>query len=509
MDQPASHTGVAIRLSGISKTFGGTRALIDVSLDLRPGEIHALVGQNGCGKSTLIKILAGYHSPDPGGSLEVDGQEVRLPLSPASSAQHGFTFVHQDLGLGDSLSVIENVVVGGYKTGRLGRIRWRDQAKLVRRLLRELDADLSVEAPVSMLSQAEKATVAIARALYARGKGQARLLVLDEPTAYLPPHERDQLFAAVRTAAARGTAILFVTHRLDEVMALSDRVTVLRDGRRVVTAETRSLDEATMIRHILGRSLGDLYPGVAVPAQDDVLLSVRSLSGGAVIGVSFDLHAGEVLGITGLVGMGQDEIPYLLIGAQRQTGGQIRMGNMDISGLSPRRAVGLGIGLLPANRTADSGVQGATLRENLTAVSLRLHARMGIIHHADERRATATILEEYDVRPKGSTERFLRELSGGNQQRVLVAKWLRMPALRCMILHEPTQGIDVAAKQSVLRLINEMASRKVGVLLVSAEHEDLVRLCSRVLIFRGGRIRAELSGDQLNKDRILELSYAS
>lgn len=498
-----------IVVTGLSKHFGGTRALDSVSLRLEPGKIHALVGQNGCGKSTFIKILSGYYTPDPGGTIAIGSTRLHLPLSGASSSEHGFTFVHQDLGLGESLSVMENVCAGALVTSPWGRVRWRAQRKVVRGLLTDLGSEINPDVPVAELSQAERTTVAMARALYARGRGMARLLVLDEPTANLPPPEVSKLFVAVRRAAALGTAVLFVTHRLGEVLALTDEISVLRDGRHVLTAETRTMTEADIIEAILGRTLGEMYPGRGSGRRDKILLSARSLRGGSISDVSFELHEGEILGITGLVGMGQDEIPYLLVGAAKTRQGDLSFASGKATRLTPSRATRLGIGLLPANRTTDSGVLGATIRENLTSVSLRGFVSGGRLRHRDEREATMQALKEYDVRPGDDSERLLGSLSGGNQQKVLVAKWLRMPNLRCMILHEPTQGIDVSAKKSVLRLVKEMAAKGIAVILVSAEHEDLAHLCDRVLVVRDGRVRAEVTGDQLHRDRIVELCYAS
>jgi len=497
-------------ITNLSKHFGGTRALVEVSLRLEPGKIHALVGQNGCGKSTLIKILSGYYAPDPGGTIAIGSTELHVPLSVTSSAEHGFTFLHQDLGLGESLSVMENVCAGALVTTRWGRVRWKAQRELVRKLLADLGCNVNPDVPVGDLSQAERTTVAMARALYARGKRVARLLVLDEPTAYLPPAEVSKLFVAVRRAAALGAAVLFVTHRLDEVLDLSDEVSVLRDGRHVLTAETRTMTKSDIIEAILGRALGEMYPSGESNSREKILLSVRSLCGETISDVSFDLHEGEILGITGLAGMGQDEIPYLLVGAAKAKQGGISVSGRPVSRLTPLQANRLGIGLLPANRTTDSGVPGASIRENLTSVSLREFVSFGgRLRHKAERQTTLRALKEYDVRPGGDSEALLGSLSGGNQQKVLVAKWLRMPNLRCMILHEPAQGIDVSAKKSVLGLVQDIASQGVAVILVSSEHEDLAHLCDRVLVVRDGRVRAEVTSDKMQADRIVELCYAS
>lgn len=498
-----------IRIESISKHFGGTKALDKVSLTLQPGNIHALVGQNGCGKSTLIKILSGYHHPDPGGRLAVGGRELSLPLTPTASAEEGFAFVHQDLGLGESLSVMENVCVGALVTNRWGRVRWKAMRRVVQQLLRDLGSSVDPDTPVAQLPQAERTGVAMARALFARGRKAARLLVLDEPTAYLPPAEVQKIFVTVRRAAALGAAVVFVTHRLDEVVQITDEVTVLREGRHILTAPTASMTQPAIIEAILGRSLGELYPSRLSNSHERVLLSARGLTGKSIRDLSFDLHEGEILGVTGLAGMGQDELPYLLVGAVKSRRGQVFFDGSETGRLTPVRANRLGIGLLPANRTTDSGVPTASIRENLTSVSLGEFVRSGgRINHRRERAQTLDTITEYDVRPGGNSEALLGSLSGGNQQKVLVAKWLRMPHLRCMILHEPAQGIDVSAKKSVMSLVKEVAARGVAVMLVSSEHEDLAHLCDRVLVVREGVLCAEVGPDGMSGDRIAELCYA-
>jgi ABC-type sugar transport system ATPase subunit len=500
----------AILIEGISKHFGGTKALDNVSLRLQPGTIHALVGQNGCGKSTLIKILSGYYTPDPGGRILVGGRELSLPLTPTASADEGFAFVHQDLGLGESLSVMENVCVGALVTNRWGRVKWKAMRELVHNLLRDLGSSVHPDTPVAELSQAERTGVAMARALFARGRNAARLLVLDEPTAYLPPAEVQKIFVTVRRAAALGAAVVFVTHRLDEVVEITDEVTVLRDGKHVLTAVTSSMTQNDIIEAILGRSLGELYPSRLSNSNDRVLMSVRGLTGESVRDLSFDLHEGEVLGVTGLAGMGQDEVPYLLVGSVKPKRGELTFDGVTTGRLNPLKANQLGIGLLPANRTTDSGVPTASIRENLTSVSLgEFISGGGRLNHRAEKARTLATIKEYDVRPGGDSEALLGSLSGGNQQKVLVAKWLRMPHLRCMIMHEPAQGIDVSAKKSVLTLVKEVASRGVAVILVSSEHEDLAHLCDRVLVVREGELCAEVTSESMTADRIAELCYAS
>lgn len=483
-----------VRLENVSKTFGGHRALREASLGFRFGEIHGLVGENGAGKSTLFKILAGYHPPDDGGRLFVGGEQHPLPLTPTSSAALGFGFVHQDLGLASSLTIMDNVCAGAMVTGRFGRIRWREQARIVERILRELGVDRPATTLVERLSLAERAVVAIARGVYARGRERARLLVLDEPTANLTAHERDRLFAAMRSAAAQGTAIVFCTHRLDEVLEVTDAVTVLRDGQVVRCCRTSELQgQEDLVESILGRELESFYPDRPDQAGREIALEARGLSGGGAHEVSLALHRGEVVGLTGLAGSGQDDVPRLLVGDLRASAGEVMVDGEPLRRPSPRRAVAAGIGYLPADRKHDSGLLEASIRENMTLVSLDKHVRGGRIRHREERATVAAAIERYDVRPAGDTERRLGSLSGGNQQKVLLAKWMAREGLRCVILHEPTQGVAVGAKRFILERVADLTERGIAVLLVSSEPEELSALCDRVFVMRGGRIRAELS----------------
>jgi ribose transport system ATP-binding protein len=508
---PASNppSTVAVAVRNVSKTFGGTRALSDVSLELAPGEIHALVGQNGSGKSTLFKILAGYHEPDGEGTLEVRGRPVPLPIHPGDLSSLGFRFVHQDLGIAGSLSILENVRVGHFATGRVGRIRWREERAHVAKLLADFGVELPPDTPCERLSQAEKAIVAIVRALQFRPGEQPTLLVLDEPTAYLPPPEISRLFTAVRKLRETGVAIVFSTHRLDEDRDLSDRVSVLRDGHLVGTYPTDETSEQGLIRAIIGKDLDNVYPETSPTEHGRPMLAVRGLSGGPVEDVSFTLHAGEVLGVTGLVGMGHDEIPYLAFGGQPLRSGTIEIDGQAYKSLTPREAIGQGVGLVPANRQRDSGIQSASLKENVTIPVLNGYFRRGTLDHRREHRDVTTMLDSVDVRPRGAQERALSTLSGGNQQKALLAKWLNVPGLRVLILHEPTQGVDIGARKAIFELLRKAADDGMAILLASAEYEDLAHLCNRVVVMRHGRAAAELAGSDLTEDRIVEHCYRS
>lgn len=494
-----------LKISGLCKRFGGTRALDDVALSVQTGEVHALLGHNGSGKSTLIKVLSGYHAPDAG-EIWVRGEQVKLPLSAGEPRRLGMAFTHQDLGLVPNLSVLENLRVGRFSTGISRRINWRGETARARKLLAEFGLAVDPRDPVGRLSQTERAIVAIARALddieSTTGSG---LLVLDEPTVSLPEHEVHLLFEAVRRVTGKGSAVLFVTHRLEEVLDVGDQVSVLRDGRRVATEATANLDEDSLVRLIVGADLGELYPSVTERVTDPVL-TVTGLSGSIARNVSFIVHAGEILGLTGLVGAGHDEVPYLIYGARSPESGSVTVGGMPITRPSPASAKNAGLALLPADRAGLASIPTATLQENVTMPTLGRYARRGWLRGKPERADVEEVLARFDVHP-ADPQRPFSALSGGNQQKALLGRWMHADP-RVLLLDEPTQGVDVAACKGIFEILSESAEAGKSVLYSSTDYDDLANLCHRVLVFRRGRIVGELTGDALTHDRIVERCYA-
>ncbi|GHH79368.1 putative ribose/galactose/methyl galactoside import ATP-binding protein 1 [Streptomyces sulfonofaciens] len=486
-----------VALSGLGKRFGAVWALRDLHMELRAGEVHALIGQNGSGKSTLIKTLAGYHEPDEG-SIAVHGEPVRLPLLPRESARLGMAFLHQDAPVAPALTVTENIRVGRYEHRALGRIRWRRERERVRALLASVGLTADPDQPASRLPLAERALLGFATAVQALPE-RGGVLVLDEPTACLPPSGAQLLFRAVRKVTAAGSAVLFVSHRLDEVMAVSDRVSVLRDGLHVATVETAQTDRDELVRLMLGRDAGRVYPDREPPGTD-VVLAAENVSGRLVQGVDVRIRSGEVVGITGLVGMGQDELPYLLYGALPLRSGRVSVDGTPVDRVGPRRMRAAGVALLPADRARASGAPGATVGENMTLPVLDRFFTGGRLRHARERSAVRGLITRYDVRPPRPGQR-LGALSGGNQQKVLLAKWLQ-DSPRVVLLHEPTHGVDIASRAHIFRIIRAAADAGTGVLIASSEYEDLASLCDRVLVLHHGRPGAELSGAGLTEDAL-------
>jgi ribose transport system ATP-binding protein len=499
---------VALRVTRISKAFGGAQALKDVDFELASGEIHGLLGQNGSGKSTLIKILAGYHAPDGGGHLYVDGEEVRLPVAPGQARALGIGIVHQDLGLAEQMTVLENMRVGRYSRRRVPYIAWRDERRRVNNALDRFGVSIDPDEKVATLSQTERALVSIVRAVQdVEDSGRGRVLVLDEPTVYLPRDSIENLFAVTRRIAHEGMAILFVSHQLDEVAAITDRVTVLRDGKVVGTVLTRETTEEELISMILGRGIGQLYPEQTDHDVRDELLRVEHLQGAAVQDASFVLRAGETIGLTGLAGSGWEDVPYLLFGARRAVDGNVQIAGKRSQArhTSPDASLQHGIILVPANRLRDGIAGTLTAADNVSLPVLHDHFRFLALQNNELRKSVTGVLKMVDVRPP-EPHRRMTEFSGGNQQRAVLGKWLQLRP-KILLLHEPTQGVDIGARKEIFRLISEVTSQGSAALIASADHDDLGHLCDRVLIFRAGRIVEELRGARATPDGILEASY--
>ena len=502
-----------LELRNLSKSFGGTRALRGVDVSVLPGEVHGLLGENGSGKSTLIKILAGFHGPDEG-ELLIDGQPVRLPLAPGQFRALGMSFVHQDLGLVESLSVLENLRVAEIAASRSRwGISWRGERKRARETFAQYGVQIDPTALVADLKPVERALLAIVRAIeeirsVGRGHG---LLVLDEPTVFLPKEGIERLFSLVRDAAEAGAAILFVSHDLDEVMEITDRVTVLRDGALVGTVATRETSETAFVEMIIGRQLAALGDVEHVDLTEQrVGVNVAGLTGASVTDVSFEMHEGEIVGLTGLIGSGFEEVPYLLYGARPARAGRLVIGDetIDVTRLTPPVAIGAGLALIPADRMTDGSVGSLPVVENMALSVLGRYFNGVALERRRMRRETGALMKEFDVRPNDPGLPY-GALSGGNQQKALLAKWFQTEP-RLLLLDEPTQGVDVGARQQIYGLIRAaVEERGMHVLCASSDYEQLSLLCDRVIVFGRGRVWRELVGDDVTKERIIEQCYAA
>ncbi len=483
-----------VSLAGISKRFGATAALTDVSLDLLAGEIHALVGENGAGKSTLVKILAGVHQPDAG-EIRLDGEPVTIP-NPPTARSMGLAVVHQEPKLFPDLSVAENVFLGEPPKGPLGSIAWGEMRRRAAGLFEDLDVHLDVGAQVRGLSMADQQLVEIAKALSV----DARVLILDEPTASLSSHEVDRLFAIVRRTRERGVAILFVSHRLEEVFALCDRATVFRDGRHVVTAVTTELTTDTLVRHMVGREVV-LFPKEAGTPGDEVL-AVRDLSdANAFREVSFSVRAGEIVGLAGLVGAGRTEIARVLFGIEPRVTGEVRVEGLPVNFRSPSDALAAGIAYVPEDRHQDGLVLDFSITDNVTLPILaRLFPRL-FVRHAVEAHLASEYTERLRVRATG-VDQFVQALSGGNQQKVVIAKWLATRP-RILILDEPTRGVDIGSKVEVHRIMNELAASGLGILMISSDLPEVLAMSDRIIVLHEGRIAGEIPRADATEERVM------
>jgi ribose transport system ATP-binding protein len=488
-----------LSVANLSKTFFGQRVLSAVDLVLDAGEVHGLIGQNGSGKSTLIKLLAGYHTPDPGGEVYVDGKAL-APGSPAASEASGLRFVHQDLGLVETLSTVENLALGpGYASTRLGLISWSRERRDAHEALGRLGHDIDVTRPVGQLPMASRTAIAVARALSPHS-GEPKVVVLDEPTANLPAHEAQLLFDLVRRVRDLGVAVVFVSHRLDEVIVTCSRVSVLRDGAKVACREVDGITTAEMVELMIGHRLADFDPSPPQAVEVGAAkLVVERLSTATIHGISFDVGAGEIVGIAGITGSGREEVAPALFGGLSR-GGTVSVSRQPVPPQRPDLSIAAGVGLVPADRHANAVFADATLRENISVVNLRALAPRGLVRTKREQTEVGGWLRKMDVRPP-EPERLIATLSGGNQQKVVLARWLRQNP-RVLILDEPTQGVDVGAKAEIHALIDAAAAAGTAVLVASTESEELARLCRRVLVLRNGKAAAWLEGAQISAARI-------
>ena len=474
-----------LEMAGISKSFPGVRALDDVRFDLRPGEVHALMGENGAGKSTLIRVLAGAHRPDAG-TIRIDGQPVDI-RSPRDAERAGISILYQEFNLVPTLTARENL----YLARRPGttRLLWprrerRDAADVFRRLNVNVDPD----AKCSSLTVAQQQAVEIAKAVSVN----CRILVMDEPTAVLTHQETENLFRLMADLKARGIGIVYVSHRMDEIFRLSDRVSVMRDGRYVATNATAQITRGQLIEQMVGRTLDNEYPKRAATIGPPRLVATDLRRGKAVRGVSLTVHRGEVLGLTGLVGAGRTEVARLIFGADRRDGGTVALDGKELAITKPADAIDHGICLITEDRKAQGLILGQTCRENFALPNLkRKFSLAGFVRRWRERRSFGEYVASLRIKIPSQEERA-GNLSGGNQQKVVLAKWLAADG-EVILFDEPTRGIDVGAKHEIYQLINRLAAAGKAILMISSELPEVLGMSDRVLVMREGRITGEVT----------------
>jgi len=504
-------TAPALQISNLSKRFGGALALDGVALSVARGEVHGLLGSNGSGKSTLIKVLAGFHTPEPGAEVRLYGRLAPLPIPGPRVRALGLAFVHQHLGLIPSLSVTENLRLGTLATASRWRIDWQAEHDSAAAVFARYDLALDPRAEVARLSPVQQALLAIVRAVEdLRGASrEPGVLVLDEPTPFLPRAGVEQLFRLVRATVAEGASVIFVSHDVDEVREITDRATILRDGKLIDTVVTTRTSHDAFVERIIGRSMS-AYGGAAKarPAAAPAV-QVEGLAGPGVGPVTLDIAPGEILGLTGLIGAGYDAVPALLYGARRARAGRLRIAGraLPLSGMEPQAALARGIVYLPADRLGAAGVGSLPVGDNVGLPVLgRLKRGLALLSrdinsHAAQLGAQAGVKPNLPALP-------LSALSGGNAQKALLAKWLQIEP-QLLLLDEPTQGVDVGARQDIWDALDRAASGGACVLIGSTDYEQLAQLCHRVLVFSRGQILTELTGADLTKDRIAEACFRS
>ena len=492
---------LTLRMRGVGKAFPGVRALDGVDFELRAGEVMALVGENGAGKSTLLKILAGVHQPDEG-EIVVAGEVVEIS-DPQDSQRLNIAMIHQELNLAAHLSVAENVFVGREPRTRFGFVDFREMYRETRKLFEEslhtLDIDPRVE--VSRLSIAQKQLVEIARALSL----EADVIVMDEPTSSLSESEVKVLLELVCRLRDSGLAVIYVSHRLEEVFKVSDRVTVLRDGRLVGVQSTEETTPDEIVRMMVGRELEDLYGEAEETQSSEAGLEVRDLIlPGTPQGISFRARAGEIVGLSGLMGAGRTELARAVFGADPVDGGTVLVEGEEVLPGSPGRSIEAGIGYVPEDRKLQGLFLSMSVRENVTAASSRHVGRGGFIRFREDRRLAEESREQLEIRTS-SVEQSVGNLSGGNQQKVVLAKWLAVRP-KILILDEPTRGVDVGGKAEIYSLIRQMAQRGMALVVISSELPEVLGLSDRVLVMRQGMLVGELSGSEANEERVMALA---
>ncbi|MBA2679499.1 MAG: sugar ABC transporter ATP-binding protein [Ktedonobacteraceae bacterium] len=488
-----------LRMQHITKSFPGVQALRDVLLEVRRGEIHALMGENGAGKSTLMKILAGIYHPDSG-TIEIDDQPVSID-TPSKARALGISIIHQELNLAPSLSVAENISLGREPHTAGGWLDARTMNRNAQRMLEQIGATFTPTTLVSTLSIAQQQLVEIAKSL----SENARILVMDEPTASLSERETQKLFDIIRTLRQQSIAIIYISHRMSEVYELADRVTILRDGQYVGTLEGEAINADELIRRMVGRSLNDLYVHDVVD-PGEIILEAKNLTDGHGIGpANLTLRRGEIVGLSGLIGAGRTELARLLFGADHTSGGEIRMHNRPIKVKRPLDAIRAGIGLVPESRKEQGLFLQMAILENITINAMPQLSVGGFLKRYALQRTAQKQVDDLSIR-LASLDQPVVSLSGGNQQKVVLARWLTLkPSV--LILDEPTRGVDVGAKAEIYRIMSQLADTGVAILMISSELPEIVGMSDRILVMREGQIVADLPGRTTTQEEIM--SYAT
>ncbi|MCC5645152.1 sugar ABC transporter ATP-binding protein [Nostoc sp. CHAB 5824] len=494
----APTTTPVLEMQGITKRFHGVSALQNVNLTIYPGEVHALMGENGAGKSTLMKILAGAYIADEG-EIRINGQPLKI-TDPATARKSGINLIYQELNVAPNLTVTENMFMGSEL--RRGQFLDRKGMQLeAEQVLQSLGANFTGQTIVGTLSIAEQQQVEIARAL----KDKSRVLVMDEPTAALSDRETQHLFEVIRRLRDDGIAIIYISHRMEEIYALADRISVLRDGQYIGSLTRDEISAQRLVQMMVGRSMQDFYEHQRQTNHGPVVLEVKNISDGRKITpASFQIRAGEILGLAGLVGAGRTEVSRLIFGADRKASGEVLLNGMKLNINNPSDAIAAGIGYVPEDRKDQGLFLEMSSRKNIAINTLKQDAKAGIVNWSSVNRLSADAVENFNIRLANLEIRAL-DLSGGNQQKLLLARWLAIKP-RILMLDEPTRGVDIGAKSEIYRIISELAAQGVAILMVSSELPEIVGMSDRVLVMREGQLVGELDGSlgkEITQEKIM------
>ncbi|HWQ79562.1 MAG TPA: sugar ABC transporter ATP-binding protein [Anaerovoracaceae bacterium] len=487
-----------LKLQNVTKRYPGVLALDDVSLSFKKGEVHALMGENGAGKSTLIKAVSGAISVDQG-SFEVDGRQYDA-LTPAESIKAGISVIYQEFNLVPSLSIAENIFLGKKIGGKI-KVDFAEMHRRAAEVFAQFDIEIDTHTMVSRLSTAQMQIVEIAKAI----SKNAKVIIMDEPTATLAMAEVDYLFKIIRRLKESGITILYISHRIDEVFEISDRISVLRDGRYIATRNTAETNRHELVNLMVGRQLDETYPARELHS-DEIVLETRGLCGNGVYDIDMKLHRGEILGLGGLMGAGRSELAKVLFGAAKKDNGEIWLDGRKVDIRSPYQAITLGIGLIPEDRKREGAFLEYAIDWNISIMSVRQMAKHGVVRQADVDELSKTYFKKIKI-VAPSSKQLVKNLSGGNQQKVVLAKVLAART-RIIIFDEPTRGIDVGAKQEIYNLMAELCEEGISIIMITSDMEELLGMSDRILVLHEGRKTGELSHGEFSQSRVLELASA-
>ena len=484
-----------LELSNIHKIFPGVHALDGVSLDVYPGEVHALMGENGAGKSTLIKVVSGVHEPDEG-EMYLRGEKKQFQ-SPKEAIASGIRVIYQELSLAANLSVAENIFLGNLPVNKQGKVDFKQLYSRAEQVLRDLNLDIDVKTKVEYLTIAKQQLVEIAKAI----AYDPDIIIMDEPTSALSAQEIESLFAIVKMLKARGKAIVYVSHKLDEIFAITDKITILRDGEYICTENTSDVTEELLIQQMVGRELKDLFVKEKT-TLGDVALKVEHLETDFVKDISFAVRAGEIVGFSGLMGSGRTELCRALMGIDRRKSGSIYVDQELLPANATSKAVASGIGMVPENRKDDGIFPNLDVKRNMTMAVLRKFRKGMSVNKKSEAGQVQEMIESIRIKTPSSSQKIIN-LSGGNQQKVIVARWLLNKKLKVLIVDEPTRGIDVGAKSEIYSLLNDMAKQGLAIVVVSSEMSEIIGIADRIYVMKGGRIKGDFTRDEVTQEKIL------